>query len=52
MNRLQKAAWLNLIAGTICVAFAGLCFAFLAKRNARGLDFVLIRCELEGENGR
>ena len=42
MNRLQKAAWLNLIAGTICVAVAGLCFAFLAKRNARGLDFILI----------
>jgi len=52
MNRLQKAAWLNLAVGTACIAFAGLCFAFPAKRNARGPDFVLIRCKLEGENGR
>jgi len=50
MNRLQKAAWINLIAVTICVAFAGLCFAFLAKRNARGLDFILI-CFVVGSLG-
>ena len=42
MNRLQKAAWVNLIAGTICVALAGLGFAFLAARNARGIEYILI----------
>jgi uncharacterized membrane protein YfcA len=42
MNRLQKAAWLNLIAGTICVAIAGLGFVLLARRNARGLDYILV----------
>ncbi len=42
MNRLQKAAWINLVGGAICVAVTGLCFVFLAARNARGLDYILI----------
>jgi len=52
MNRLQKAAWVNLIVGTICTAIAGLNFAILATQNARGLDSIPIRCELKGNNGR
>jgi uncharacterized membrane protein YhdT len=42
MSRLQKAAWFNLAMGAGSALTAGLCFALLARLNAKGMDDVLI----------
>lgn len=42
MSRLQKAAWFNLVTITICIMISIPCLFFLARRNAKGIDYLLI----------
>ena len=42
MSRLQKAAWFNLVMITICIIISIPCLFFLARRNAKGIDYLLI----------
>jgi len=42
MSKLQKSAWFNLGMVTLCMIIAMPCFFFLTKRNAKGVDYMLI----------
>ncbi len=42
MNRLQKAAWLNLVIMAGCVLIVGVGFAVLTELNAKGIVYALI----------
>lgn len=42
MNRLQKAAWLNLVVMAGCVLIVGLGFAVLTELNTKGIVYALI----------
>jgi hypothetical protein len=42
MSKLQKSAWINLIAVTICAIVAGAGFSLLVLLNAKGIDQICI----------
>ena len=42
MSKLQKSAWVNLGITTISTIIGMICFVFLAKRNAKGIDYIII----------
>lgn len=42
MSKLQKAAWCNLAAVTVCVMIGTAAFLFMASMNAKGVVHVLI----------
>jgi hypothetical protein len=42
MSKLQKSAWINLVVMVICTIIGMICFVFLAQRNAKGIDYVII----------
>ncbi|MDT8300361.1 MAG: hypothetical protein RQ760_02685, partial [Sedimentisphaerales bacterium] len=42
MNKLQKSAWFNLGMVTACMIISMPCFFFLTRRNAKGVDYILI----------
>ncbi len=42
MSKLQKSAWINLSGVTLSTLISMLCFAVLAKTNAKGMDYVII----------
>jgi len=42
MSKLQKSAWVNLGIMTILTVFCMLCFVFMAKNNAKGIDYIII----------
>jgi hypothetical protein len=41
MSRLQKAAWFNLAFITICIMISIPCLFFLARVNAKGIEYLL-----------
>lgn len=41
MSRLQKAAWFNLVVITICFIISIPCLFFLARVNAKGIEYLL-----------
>ena len=41
MSRLQKAAWFNLVVITICLIISIPCLFFLARVNAKGIEYLL-----------
>ena len=42
MSKLQKSAWVNLGLVTVGLLIAMICFVFLSKINARGIDYIII----------
>jgi hypothetical protein len=42
MSKLLKSAWVNLGITTVGTILAMMCFVFLAKRNAKGADYIII----------
>ena len=42
MSKLQKSAWFNLGMCTVCISISALCVYFLASRNAKGVDYLLV----------
>lgn len=46
MSKLQKSAWINLIAVTLCVLVTGILFSALTKANTKGIHhlFIFVIC--------
>ena len=42
MSKLQKSAWINLIAVSVCAIVGGAGFSLLSHLNAKGVDFIFI----------
>ena len=42
MSKLQKSAWVNLIAVTICAIIGGVAFSVLSLLNAKGIDYIFV----------
>ena len=42
MSKLQKSAWINLIAVSMCAVVSGAGFSLLSLLNAKGVDFIFV----------